>query len=101
MVICVKWSRKMRTENGPLNLVIWSSRATLRRAVSVERYREKMGSKKNGKEFLVAQQVKDTALSLLWLGSLLWRGFYPWPRELLPTLGMAKKKKKKEWKENK
>ena len=25
------------------------------------------------------QQVKDLALSLQWLGLLLWRGFDPWP----------------------
>ena len=28
----------------------------------------------------MAQQVKDGALSLLWLGSLLWHRFDPWPR---------------------
>ena len=28
----------------------------------------------------MAQQVKDSALSRLWLGSLLWRGLNPWPR---------------------
>ena len=28
---------------------------------------------------LVAQQVKDLALSLLQLGALLWYGFDPWP----------------------
>ena len=27
---------------------------------------------------LVAQQVKDLGLSLLWLRSLLWHGFDPW-----------------------
>ena len=27
----------------------------------------------------MVQQVKDPALSLLWLASLLWRGFSPWP----------------------
>ena len=27
----------------------------------------------------MVQQVKDLALSLQWLGSLLWLGFYPWP----------------------
>ena len=26
----------------------------------------------------MAQQVKDLALSLLWLGALLWFGFRPW-----------------------
>uniref|UniRef100_A0A8D1VGH1 glutathione transferase n=1 Tax=Sus scrofa TaxID=9823 RepID=A0A8D1VGH1_PIG len=31
------------------------------------------------KEFPVAQRVKDLALSLQWLGLLLWRGFDPWP----------------------
>ena len=29
---------------------------------------------------LVVQQVKDLALSLQWLWSLLWHGFDPWPR---------------------
>ena len=28
--------------------------------------------------FLVAQQGKDLALSLVWLGLPLWRGFNPW-----------------------
>ena len=28
---------------------------------------------------LVAQQVKYLALPLLWLGSLLWHEFSPWP----------------------
>ena len=28
----------------------------------------------------MAQWVNDLALLLLWLGSLLWRGFDPWPR---------------------
>ena len=42
---------------------------------------------------LVAQWVKDLALSLLWLRSLLWRGFDSWPQELPHALGTAKKKK--------
>ena len=29
--------------------------------------------------YCVAQQVKDLALSLQWLGLLLWHGFDPWP----------------------
>ena len=29
---------------------------------------------------LVAQLIKGSRLSLLWLGLLLWRGFYSWPR---------------------
>ena len=36
--------------------------------------------KKWERSFPVAQQVKDLALSLLWLRSLLWCcGFNPWP----------------------
>ena len=31
---------------------------------------------------LVARRVKDLALSLLWLGLLLWSRFKPWPRNL-------------------
>ena len=34
--------------------------------------------KKNSQSSLVAQWVKDLALSLLWLGSLLWHRFHPW-----------------------
>ena len=43
----------------------------------------------------MAQWVKDPALSLQQLHLLLWRGFDPWPGELLPTAGVAKKEKKK------
>lgn len=32
--------------------------------------------------FLKVQRVKDPALPLQWLGSLLWCGYHPWPREL-------------------
>ena len=39
---------------------------------------------------LVAEQVKDPALSLQWLGSLLWSGFDPWP-----TIAEKRKRKKK------
>ena len=41
---------------------------------------------------LVAQWVNDLTLSLLCLGSLLWHGFDPWPRNFL--MPWAKKKKK-------
>ena len=41
----------------------------------------------------MAQWVKDLALSLQWLGLLLWHKFDPWPRELPHALGSAKKKK--------
>ena len=37
--------------------------------------------KKHLWNFLGAQWVKDLALSLLWLGPLLWCGFDPWPRK--------------------
>ena len=40
----------------------------------------------------MAQRVKDSALSLLWLSSQLWRRFDPWPRNV--TWVQAKKKKK-------
>ena len=41
------------------------------------------------------QHVKDPALSLQRLGSLMWHGFDPWPRDFQWALGMEKKKKKK------
>ena len=44
---------------------------------------------------LVAQPVKDPVLSLLWLKSLMWHRFNPWPQKLLHVGGTAKKKKKK------
>ena len=46
-----------------------------------------------GRSFCVAQWVKDLALSLQHLESLLWRQFNPWPGELLHATGMAKKAK--------
>lgn len=30
----------------------------------------------------MSQQVKDLTLSLLWLTSLLWHGFDPWPKNM-------------------
>ena len=51
---------------------------------------------------LRAQWVKDTALSLLQLGSLLWHGFSPWPGNFhMPWAWPKKKKKKKKKKERK
>ena len=45
---------------------------------------------------LVAQCVKDLALSLVWLKSLLWYGFYPWLRNFhIPQTWPKKKKKDK------
>ena len=44
----------------------------------------------------LAQQVKDPALSLLWIRSLLWHGFNLWPRKFyMPQVQPKKKKKKK------
>ena len=40
----------------------------------------------------MAQQVKDLALSLLWLMSLLWYRFDLWPWELLHASAEAKNK---------
>ena len=45
--------------------------------------------------FPVVQQVKDLALSLFWLRSLLWCGFNPGPRNLHVLWAWPKKKKKK------
>ena len=41
---------------------------------------------------LVARRVKDLALSLLWLGLLLWSRFKPWPRNLHMLQAQPKKK---------
>ena len=51
----------------------------------------------------LTQWVKDPALSLLWLGLLLWLRFNSWPGELPHSSGVAKtgKKKKKKKKERK
>ena len=43
---------------------------------------------------LVAQWIKDLALSPPWLRSLFWHAFNPWPRNLHMLLGGKKKKKK-------
>ena len=44
----------------------------------------------------MTQQVRDLALSRLWLGSLLWHKFDPWPRNFhMPRLQPKKKKKKR------
>lgn len=47
---------------------------------------------------LVAQQVMEPALSLLWLMSLLWHGFNPWPGNFF-MLYMSPEKRKN-WLEN-
>ena len=46
--------------------------------------------------FLVAQQGEDLVLSLKQLGSLLWCGLDPWPRNFYRLQAQQKKKKKKE-----
>ena len=43
---------------------------------------------------LVAQQVKNPALSLLQLDSLLWHRFNPWPKNFHIMWSWSKKKKK-------
>ena len=45
--------------------------------------------KQSYRSSLVMQWVKDSALSLQWLGMLLWWGFDPWPGNFW---GMAKNK---------
>ena len=42
----------------------------------------------------MAQQVKDAALSLQWLKSLLWCSFEPWPRNLHVPWSWPKKANK-------
>ena len=63
---------------------------------------------------LMVQQVKDPTLSLLWLGSLLWLRFDPWPGNFCmpqvqpkkcgsvfqPTTGMLRKPKMEEIRED-
>lgn len=49
---------------------------------------------------LVAQRVGDLVLSLLWVGSLLWRAFDPWLQNFC-VLRVQPKKKKKRKKERK
>ena len=50
---------------------------------------------------LVMQWVKDLALSLLWLGSLLWRRFDTWPGNFhMPWVQPKKEKRKKKDIEN-
>ena len=40
----------------------------------------------------MVQQVKDPAVSLQWLGSLLWQGFKPWPKNFhMPRAQLLKK----------
>ena len=43
----------------------------------------------------MAQQVKDLALSLQWLESLVWHGFDPWPRNFHMPRAQTKKKKER------
>ena len=50
--------------------------------------------KKDLEEFPGGLVVKDLVLSLLWLG------FYPWPRDLSYAVGIAKKRKEKKKKKD-
>ena len=47
----------------------------------------------------MTQWVKDPALSLQWLGPLLWRMFNPWPRNFHMPQAQPGKKKKSVWEE--
>ena len=48
----------------------------------------------SAQEFLVAQRIRDLALSLLWLRSLLWHRVEPWYRYICMPKVQPKKKKK-------
>ena len=54
-----------------------------------------VGLKTLSRSSLVAQQVKDLALSLQQPRSLLWHGFDPWPGNFHTPQARTKKKKKK------
>ena len=43
------------------------------------------------KEFAGGLVIKDPVLLLLWLGSLLWHGFNPWPQNFCMTWAWPKK----------
>ena len=49
----------------------------------------------NSRNSHVVLQVKDLALSLQWLGLLLWHRFYPWSRNFCMPVVLPKRKKKK------
>ena len=51
------------------------------------------GVKLKKRSALVAQQIKDLALSLPWLWSLLWLRFDPWPRNFYMPWAWPKNKK--------
>ena len=48
----------------------------------------------NNHSYLLAQWLKDLALSLLWLWLLLWQGFHPWPSNVYMPLVWPKNKMK-------
>ena len=52
------------------------------------------------REFPVAEWVKDLALPLQWLRSLLWYGFDPWPRNIKKKKEKEKKRKKEKEEKN-
>ena len=45
----------------------------------------------------MAQRVRELMVSLQGLGSLLWHGLNPWPRNFCITVGAARKKKGGSW----
>ena len=54
---------------------------------------------KQSESSLEVQWVQDPALSLQWLGSLLWHKFDPWPRYLHMLVGMIKETQKQKQKQ--
>ena len=54
-----------------------------------------IGLRRTDRTSLVVQCVKDPALSLLWLRSLLWREFDPWPGNFHMLQIWPKKKKRR------
>ena len=60
-----------------------------------KRQKEKKKKGKKSWSSLVAQQVKDLALSLLWFWLLLWHRFDPWLGNFCRPIGVAKKEEKR------
>ena len=59
-----------------------------------------MGAAKKKRKFLGGLMVKDLALSLLWLRSLLWHGFSLWPRSFCMQWAYPKNKTQKKTKKS-
>ena len=70
-----KWWKVVRPWAGSDVTVRFPTQLTLKR-----REREREGEKEISGRTLVVQWVKDLALSLPWLWSLLWQMLDPWPK---------------------